>query len=421
MAQGQERVGQVLPSLLADFDRHGVLGDGAPQCDGQRSTLMGPSSCAMRLSPLAWLSSGLLAWLLLLLPAATAWAGESRRDLDGANAALSSEPPRRDAARADLRAAIAAKDEPEAVAEADFLLGRLDEDDGAYPQAMADDAACIAAGPATRWAFRASDRLDWLRARSEADFGPLRRLESVRRDPSLSSDPATLDALARDAARFPPGMVRVEARMLLAEAWLGRLHRPDDAVTMLRLVTEEKKIDPLTMRLAEHELVDALVAQGRLDEAIAEVTAHPTRLDNKFVIRVKRLRTRRAVRLVALGVLGAFGALVLFGLLRGRRQLGEAARAVRALAPTAILFVGFVAAGGGLLASKYETGNAEPFLLFGAGLLPIILVARAWSAVGSQAPAARIGRSFLCAATVAAAAFMLLESVNPQYLEGFRL
>jgi hypothetical protein len=54
-------------------------------------------------------------------------------------------------------------------------------------------------------------------------------------------------------------------------------------------------------------------------------------------------------------------------------------------------------------------------------VLPLVLLARLWSAVGSQAPAARVARSVLCGATVVATAFVLLETVNPVYLEGFGL
>jgi hypothetical protein len=218
-------------------------------------------------------------------------------------------------------------------------------------------------------------------------------------------------------------MVRVEARLLVADAWLGRLNRPDDAIALLRLVTAETKIDALTLRLAERELVDTLIAQGRIDEALAEVAAHPTRLDAKFVRQVKRLRTRRVVRFAAMGVLGAFALLAVTALVRARqrRVLGEAWMALRALLPTAALFVAFVALGGGFLASQYETGNAQPFLLLGAGILPLVLLARLWSAVGSQARAARVARSLLCGATVMATAFVLLDTVTPQYLEGFGL
>jgi hypothetical protein len=87
----------------------------------------------------------------------------------------------------------------------------------------------------------------------------------------------------------------------------------------------------------------------------------------------------------------------------------------------AAIFVAFVAVAGGALASNYEAGNAAPFLLLGAVVLPLVLVARAWSAVGSTRGAARVARALLCAATVLAAAFLLLDAVNPQYLTGFGL
>jgi hypothetical protein len=41
--------------------------------------------------------------------------------------------------------------------------------------------------------------------------------------------------------------------------------------------------------------------------------------------------------------------------------------------------------------------------------------------VGSQTAAARAARALLCGATVIAAAFMLLDTLGPQYLTGFGL
>ncbi len=369
----------------------------------------------------AWLHAGLLLPLALRAVPASAASGEARRLVDSANAALAAQPPRTAEARAALQAACAAGDDPEAVSEAYFRLGHLDEADGAYAQAMADDAASIAAGSNTRWAFRASDREDWLRARSEGDFGPLRRLETFRHDGALSSDPAALDALARDADGFPPGMVRVEARMLVAEAWIGRLHRQADGVRLLRMVTDEKRVEPLTLRLAEREMVEALVDQGRIDEAMAEVTTRAVRFDPKYVTQVRHLGRRRAVGRAAVGVLAIFGVMAAAALARGWRRLVEAGRAVRTVTPTAAVFVAFAAGGGGLLASEYETGNAAPFLMLGAGIMPLVVVTRAWSALGSQSTPARVARATLCAAAVMATSFVLLESLNPQYLEGFGL
>jgi tetratricopeptide (TPR) repeat protein len=375
----------------------------------------------MRTAALALLVT---AMLFALAMARSARAGsQARAAVDAANAALTTEPPKLDAARADFERAIAANDDPDAVAEAYFGLGRLDEAQGAFARALSDDRAAMAAAPDTRWAIRAADRVEWLRARSEGGFAPLARLERVRRDPALSEDPAAIDALAKDAESFPPGLVRVEARMLVAEAWLGRMRRPDDAVGELRKVTADPRADPLTVRLAERELVDALAGAGHIDEAVAEAHAHAARLDPRFLRQVDRLLRRRAVRRVSVVVMAAFVTLATAALARARRRraLIGAWQALRSIGLVAALFVVFLAGAGGVLASSYESGNATPFVALAAAVLPLVLVARAWGAVGSEARAARIGRALLCGASVVATAFLLLDMVNPTYLEGFGL
>jgi hypothetical protein len=370
-----------------------------------------------------WAVLALLVTTALLVLARPALASEARDAVAAAQRALEAEPPRRDQARMLLLRATNAQDDPPAVAEAYFMLGKLDEDHMAFAEALEDDRSAIAVAPNTRWALRASDRTDWLRARSEGGFGPLARLEAVRRDPAASADPATIDALAHDLEQFPPGQVRVEARMLVAEAWIGRMHRPSDAIDQLRLVVDDPKADALTSRLAERELVDALVATGRIDEAASEARAHAPRLDPRFVKQVERLVVRRAVRFASDAVLVLFALLAVVGLVRAGRRgaLSEAGRELRKLAPVAALFVAFVAIGGGVLASKYESGNASPFLWLGAAMLPMLLLARAWSAVGSQSNRARVARAVLCGGAVVAAAFTLLDVLDPQYLAGFGL
>jgi hypothetical protein len=361
--------------------------------------------------------------VVLLALARDAWASEARRAVEEANAALSQVPADRGAARATLARALAAHDDVDAVAEAQFILGRLDEDDSAFPSAMTHYRETIDAGPNTRWAQRASDRIDWLRARSEGDFMPLVSLERVRRDPALASDPAAIEALSRDAEAFPPGQVRVEARMLVAEAWLGRLHRPPEAIVELRRVCDDPRADALTSRLAARELVDAIVADGRLDDAVTEAHQRSNRLDPRFVRQVERLVRRRALRRAALVDVALFVALAAASLVRARRRgtLAEAGRSLKKLAPLAILFVLYVAGIGGMLASNYESGNSTPFLLLGVAALPLVIAARAWGAVGSPRATARIGRALLCGTTMVAAAFLLLDVVNPAYLEGFGL
>jgi hypothetical protein len=312
--------------------------------------------------------------------------------------------------------------DPDAIAE--MLVGRAAraEDEGAFASALQADEECAARAPDTRWGPRAAERATWLRARSEGAFAPLARLERVRRDPALADDPATIDALARDADTFPPGLVRVEARLFVAEAWLRRMARPRDGTLELRRVTEDPEADPLTARLAEGELVRALVAQGEIEAAIAEARAGARRLDAQTLRSVAGLARRRWARRTAFAVVAAFVALAAAALVGARRTgAALASRALRASAPVLVGFVVFVGAGGGALAARYESGNSLPFLLFGAAVLPLVFVARAWSAVGSPRPAARASRALLCATTVLATAFLLLDLVNPAYLEGFGL
>jgi hypothetical protein len=249
------------------------------------------------------------------------------------------------------------------------------------------------------------------------------RLERIRSSPELGEDAAAVDALAQDARSFPPGRVRVEAEMFVAEAWIERMRRVDDGIAELRAVRDDPEVDPLTARVAEREIVDALDSEGRLDDAAAEASSHRNRLDPAFVKRAQKLVSRRALRHAAMVVLAAFAVLAGAALARARLRgtLGHAARALRRLAPLAAGFAAYVACAGGVLSSRYESGNAVPFVALGLAVLPLVLLARAWGAVGATGAAARIGRATLCAMSVLAVAFVLLDTVNPAYLEGFGL
>ena len=197
----------------------------------------------------------------------------------------------------------------------------------------------------------------------------------------------------------------------------------DEAIAELRLARDDPEADPLTARLAARAIVDALANQGRLDDARADARAHAKQLDPQFVRQTERLVRRRTMRRAAFALFGVFVGGACGALLRARVRgaLSHAARAVREMAPLALGFAAFVGCAGGALASQYETGRALPFLLFGLGVLPFVLLARAWAAVGSPRASARIGRAALCAASVFAMAFVLLEAVDPAYLDGFGL
>ncbi|MDF2697492.1 MAG: hypothetical protein K0S65_5875, partial [Labilithrix sp.] len=86
-----------------------------------------------------------------------------------------------------------------------------------------------------------------------------------------------------------------------------------------------------------------------------------------------------------------------------------------------VLYAAYVALAGAALATGYEEGRARPFLLFGVVLVPLLLVARAWSAAGSTRALARAARAVLCATSALAAAFLVLEHVDVAYLEGLGL
>ena len=148
---------------------------------------------------------------------------------------------------------------------------------------------------------------------------------------------------------------------------------------------------------------------------------HAPRFNPKFLQRIGRLHVRRAALRVADAVLAGFAGLALLALGQAfRRGKGAVAlHALRSLGPTLIFFTGVVALFGGALARSYESGTAGPFFLLAAGGAPVVLVARAWSSVGSDSRAARVGRALLGGGAAVAAAFVLLEAMNPRYLDGF--
>jgi hypothetical protein len=248
------------------------------------------------------------------------------------------------------------------------------------------------------------------------------RLDSVRQDPARASDPAAIAALARDAEDFP-GTVRADARMVVAQAWLQRLHRPEDGLAELRKVAGDGEADPIVARLAEQQVVGAAIAAGRIDDAVAEAHARADLLDPRFVAQVDRLTTRRALRRVAGAIVMVFGALAAIALGRAARlgKLAAAGRAVQGFAGLASAFVVFVGGAGGALASSYEMGNAAPFLWLGSVALPLLVLARSWAAVGSAAGAARAFRALVCATAALAAAFLVLDVLGASYLDGFGL
>lgn len=321
--------------------------------------------------------------------------------------------------------ALDAGAEADSITEANALYAAAEIDDAELRFAQAADRyeASIVKAPSHRHAPRARARAEVLRRHAEGNFVPYTKLERVRRDPQLSNDPSALAGLALEAGAFPPGLVRVEARMLVAEAYLGRLDRPADALPLLREVVADPAADTLSARQARRELVGALERMGDLEGAARAANAEGA--DPQLGRNVATQARRRYMHIASVAALGFFLCAAVIGIaLRLRQSLTEVTTALRRFATVSIAFALWSGLLGGLLASTYETGNAKPFLLFGAGLVPLLLLARAWGAVAgreSQGRWSRVGRAALSASSVIAAGFLVLESVDVAYLEGFGL
>jgi hypothetical protein len=146
--------------------------------------------------------------------------------------------------------------------------------------------------------------------------------------------------------------------MLVATAWLGPLHRPRDAIRLFRLVAADPTGDGLNLRFAERGLVDALIADGQLDEAATQAQAHAVQLDPEVVRRLQRHQRRRTL--------------------------------VRAAQIEVVVFVGFLV----IARWKRRSRRAAP-----------------------RSNPARIAGALWGAASVIAAAFVVLSALAPSYLE----
>ncbi len=305
-----------------------------------------------------------------------------------------------------------------------FRLAEMDDAAGRYRSALGRYESMVARSPSNRYVPRATARAEVLRSHAEGDFKPLMRLEQVRTSPQRADDPGEIDALANDADRFPPGLVRVEARMLVAEACLGRVGRQNQGVSVLRKIVDDTATDPLTRRHAARMLIDALVSAHDLDGAIALAERlDPRSLDPALKTHVvvlvrRRLAHRGALFDLTLLALAAGASIARLAWTRGFAALRKP---VASALPIVLGFAAYVAIAGSALAAGYEAGNATPFLVLGAVLVPLILLSRAWGAASSVAPVSRALRAVLCASAVVAGGFLVLETVDSAYLEGFGL
>ncbi len=194
-------------------------------------------------------------------------------------------------------------------------------------------------------------------------------------------------------------------------------HRSTDDLRALALDVHN---DVLLRRGAATRLVLALADRGDVDAADDAGREFARVIDPRAIMHIAAVRRRLRVHLAAEGALGLTLGLAMLSLLASRVRR-RALPAVRRVAPALAVFLLHVALVGGYLASTYENSSPVPFFWFAALMVPLLVLFRAWSAVGSPRLAARLARGGAAAAAAIALGFLVVEHVNPGYLEGFGL
>jgi hypothetical protein len=187
----------------------------------------------------------------------------------------------------------------------------------------------------------------------------------------------------------------------------------------LRALALDPKGDVLLRRGAATKLVMTLADDGDCDAADAAGREFAKNIDPAAIKHVSAVRRRSHVHLWALGALGVSLGIAVLSLLAAHRLLRGALLAVRRIAPLLMVFFVYSGLVGGYLASCYENSSSLPFLLFAVFMLPLVAIFRMWSAVGSPRRAARVGRAVAAVSATFALGFLVVERVNPSYLQGF--
>ena len=189
----------------------------------------------------------------------------------------------------------------------------------------------------------------------------------------------------------------------------------------LRALASDLHNGVLLRRSAATRLVTSLADAGDFDAADAAAREFAKNVDPTAVRHANALRQRSHVHRAALGTLAIGLGLAASSLIAAHRSLRGALRALLGVAPVTTFFFSFAGLVGGALASCYENGSPLPFISFAALMLPLVAIFRMWSAVGSPRLAARVGRGALAVAATFALGFVVIEQLNPMYLEGFGL
>jgi hypothetical protein len=306
-----------------------------------------------------------------------------------------------------------------AAGQAWFFRGVIAEHRLAFADAVTDYTQSIARDPGGRYAARAGARVGYLRAHSEGGFVPLQQLERVRGDSARASDPTAIAELATAANSFPAGPVRSEARLLVSQAYVGRLHRPVDAVPTLRALASDSSATSDMRRIAVEMLAHVREDRGEFSVALREL--NELHAPEPLLARVRR-EVRRAwlyrFAWASIAVVLVAGTIAIAQAAR-RRRMGALVAAWRRPLPLAHLAM--LSLGGALLAHSYEDHDMRPFFGFGAGALVVYFAATAWSLAGSTHVIARIGRAVACALAVLSVSFLAMHRFDVGMLEGINL
>lgn len=260
-------------------------------------------------------------------------------------------------------------------------------------------------------AAAARARATFLRSHAEGNFAPLIALERVRRDPTRARDENALRDLGTQSREFPPGLVRVETWIFLAETY-ARRKDDDDALVFARLAGSDPAADDVTRTEAASLVADSCLRHG--DTTCARDAANTPGVSTAARDRIERLARRRLLVFVAAGVLSATVAGWLLLLARARDRLVRPG-------PRALVLPGLLAlviSACGLAASSFEGASPLPFVLLAFAVLLLSVLGKQVSSVLRGAAALRAA-SFALA--VVAAAFLSLYASGPDYLTDFGL
>jgi hypothetical protein len=286
-----------------------------------------------------------------------------------------------------------------------------------FPRALAGYERSLRLRPSASFSVKARVRADDLRAHAEGNFAPLARLETTRRSARALADPVALDALLEEARAFPPGKVRSEAFLLVAEAFGRRLQRPDRAQVAARALLDDPAAEATLKGQALPLLLDALAAAGDAAGERGALSRYGY-LSPPLVARQSVVDRRgRLIR----GAQGVFGGVLVADLAAlFLRRSRVTMRLLRAPASLGLALV--VALGGSLFAWLFDPSlSLRPFGLLGAGILLVDRSVALWVMALGGGRWARGGA--LVAGLVAIAAVTLLSLLwsDPALLESFGL